>query len=84
MNKWGGEGREGRELGEGEREVICDGPTFHPGGQFWDFSPERLNFRLKKLTQILYDMDYFVCFSFRTLETSNEICNDSQMYDTII
>ena len=33
----GGEGREGRELGEGEREVICDGPTFHPGGQFWDF-----------------------------------------------
>ena len=44
MNKWGeegvrggGEGREGRELGKGEREVICDGPTFHPGGQFWDF-----------------------------------------------
>ena len=33
----GGEGREGKELGEGEREVICDGQTFHPGGQFWDF-----------------------------------------------
>ena len=42
------------------------------------------NFRLTKLTQILYDMDYFVCFSFRTRETSHEICNDSQMYDTII
>ena len=44
LNKWGeegvrggGEGREGRELGKGEREVIFDGPTFHPGGQFWDF-----------------------------------------------
>ena len=46
--------------------------------------PQRLSFSLTKVTQILYDIDYLACFSFRTLETSNEISNDSQIFNTII
>ena len=81
MNKWGEEG--GREdSGGSEGRGRGNGLTFHPGWQFWDVGPERLHFSLTKLTKILYDMDYFVCFSMRTLETSHEICNDSQMYNT--
>ena len=62
MNKWGGEG--GGRIGEGVRGG--------GGGSEWSnfpsrvtvlyVLPERLHFSLTKLTQILYDMDYFVFF----------------------
>ena len=53
------------------------------GGSYGTFDLKDLISALQN-SHKLYDMDYFVFFSFRTLETSHEICNDFQMYNTII